>query len=249
MSFKNKVVIITGASSGIGAAAAKMFSDEGAHVVMVGRNETSLSAVAKQCPSSLVIRADVTNDDDARRVINETIKKFGQIDVLVNNAGMTIDNGGLLGSDMMQAYDSIMSINIRAVVHLTTLAAPHLIKTKGNIVNISSTAGMVAINSPGMISYCVSKAALDHFTVCAAVELGLHGVRVNGVNPGPVKTGFIDNAKISVSWDDASRMTLLNRVSDPEEIADLIMFLASDRAKGITGSKYVTDNGMLIKRS
>ncbi|CAH2092350.1 unnamed protein product [Euphydryas editha] len=248
MDFKNKVVIITGASSGIGAAA-KIFSDAGARVVMVGRNETKLSAVAARCSSPFVIRADVAKDNDARRIIDETIEKFGQIDVLVNNAGLTINNDGLLGSDMMQAYDAVMGVNLRAVVHLTTLAAPHLIKTKGNIVNISSIAGMMATNSPDMINYFVSKAALDHFTVCSAVELGPHGVRVNGVNPGPVRTDFIDNAKISISWDDARPMTLLNRVSDPEEIADLIMFLASDRAKGITGSKYVTDNGMLIKRS
>ncbi|CAH2101602.1 unnamed protein product [Euphydryas editha] len=248
MSFKNKVVIITGASSGIGAAAAKMFSKEGAQVVMVGRNETKLSAVAKQCSSPLVIRADVANDDDARRVINETIKKFGQIDVLVNNAGMAMKNGGLLGNDMIQVYDSIMNINLRAVVHLTSLAAPHLIKTKGNIVNVSSIGGLAPPIDSGSTNYCISKAALNHFTVCAAVELGGYGVRVNTLSPGPVKTDFLENAKIELDFDIFRPSTMLNRVSEPEEMADVILYLASDRARGVTGSNYVNDNGMLIKK-
>ncbi|XP_045459455.1 3-oxoacyl-[acyl-carrier-protein] reductase FabG-like [Melitaea cinxia] len=247
MSFKNKVVIVTGASSGIGAAAAKMFSDEGARVVMVGRNEKKLSAVAARCASPLVIRADVSKDDDAKRIINETVKKFGQIDVLVNNAGLTINNGGLLGSDMMETFDAIMNINLRAVVHLTSLAAPHLIKTKGNIVNVSSIAGTIAPIGPGLAAYYVSKAGMNHFTVCAAAELGVHGVRVNTVSPGPVRTDFFENAKSAIDIDTLRPMTLLDRVSEPEEIADVILFLTSDRAKGITGSNYVNDNGMTIK--
>ncbi|CAH2092352.1 unnamed protein product [Euphydryas editha] len=248
MSFKNKVVIITGASSGIGAAAAKMFSDEGARVVMVGRNETKLAAVAKRLSSPLVIRADVANDDDARRIINETVKKFGQIDVLVNNAGMTMEHGGLLGNDIMQAYDTIMSINLRAVVHLTSLAAPHLIKTKGNVVNVSSIAAVIPPASQRSASYYISKAALNHFTVCAAVELGSHGVRVNTLSPGPVNTDFFENAKSTLTFEAVRPLTLLNRVSEPEEMADVILYLASDRARGVTGSNYVNDNGMIIKR-
>ncbi|CAH2092357.1 unnamed protein product [Euphydryas editha] len=249
MSFKNKVVIITGASSGIGAAAAKMFSDEGARVVMVGRNETKLSAVAKQCSSPLVIRADIANDDDARRVINETINNYGKIDILVNNAGMTMQNGGLLGSDMMQSYDTITKINIRAPVHLTSLAAPHLIKTKGNVVNVSSVAAVKAPAGPGHTNYFISKAALNHFTVCAAVELGGYGVRVNTLSPGPVKTDFFENAKSTTDVESFRPLTILNRVSEPEEMADLVLYLASDRARGVTGSNYINDNGMIIKKA
>ncbi|XP_047545759.1 3-oxoacyl-[acyl-carrier-protein] reductase FabG-like [Vanessa atalanta] len=249
MSFKNKVVIVTGASSGIGASAAIMFSKEGAHVVMVGRNETKLSAVAAKCSSPLVIRADVANDDDARRIINETINKFGQIDVLVNNAGISMKNDGILGNDMMRAYDAIVNVNLRAIVHLTVLAAPYLVKTKGNIVNISSLAGTMAPFSPGMSNYCISKAGLNHFTVCAAVELSPHGVRVNTISPGPVRTDILETAKSPLTWDSFLPLTLLNRISEPEEVADLILYIASDRAKSITGSNYVTDNGMLIKRT
>ncbi|XP_046978598.1 3-oxoacyl-[acyl-carrier-protein] reductase FabG-like [Vanessa cardui] len=249
MSFKNKVVIVTGASSGIGASASIMFSKEGARVVMVGRNETKLSAVAAKCSSPLVVRADIANDDDARKVIDQTITKFGQIDVLVNNAGMTMENGGILADDMMTAYDNIMNINLRAVVHLTNLAAPYLVKTKGNIVNISSIAGIMPPFGPGMTNYYISKAALNHFTVCCATELGPHGVRVNVISPGPVRTDFMENAKAAFTWDDFPPMTLLNRVSEPEEMADMILFLASDKAKSVTGANYVNDNGMLIKRA
>ncbi|XP_046978458.1 3-oxoacyl-[acyl-carrier-protein] reductase FabG-like [Vanessa cardui] len=249
MSFKNKVVIVTGASSGIGASTAIMFSKEGARVVMVGRNETKLSAVAAKCSSPLVIRADVGNDDDARRIINETIDKFGQIDVLVNNAGISVENGGILGNDMMKAFDTILNVNLRAIVHLTVLAAPHLVKTKGNIVNISSIGGITTFSTPGITNYSVSKAALNHFTVCAATELGPHGVRVNTISPGPVRTDILENANNALTWDNFIPLTLLKRVSEPEEIADLILYIASDKAKSITGSNYVSDNGMLIKRN
>ncbi|CAH2098553.1 unnamed protein product [Euphydryas editha] len=249
MKFKKKVVIITGASSGIGAATAKKFSKKGARVVIVGRNQTKLSAVAKHCCSPLVIRADIADDDEARRVINETIKKFGQIDVLVNNAGISLDNHGLLGNDMMQNYDAIMKVNLRAVVHLTSLAAPHLIKTKGNIINVSSNAGVIPPFGVGLSNYFFLKAALNHFTVCAAVELGVYGVRVNTLSPGPVKTDLLENGKSELTHDTLKQFTTLNRVSEPEEMADVILFLASDKARGVTGSNYINDNGMIIKTS
>ncbi|XP_050353020.1 17-beta-hydroxysteroid dehydrogenase 14-like [Nymphalis io] len=248
MSFKDKVVIVTGASSGIGAAAAVAFSAAGARVVMVGRDNTRLNAVAAKCTNPLVIIADVSKDNDVKRIVYETIKKFGQIDVLVNNAGFTNQAGSLLQGDMMKSYDPIMSVNIRAAVYLTNLAAPHLVKTKGNVVNISSIAGNMPSMSPLAISYCVSKAALNHFTICAATELGPHGVRVNGICPGPVRTDFLANAKFPTTWDNMSKMTLLDRVSEANEVADLIMYLASDKAKSITGSNHVLDCGTMLKR-
>ncbi|XP_026756558.2 uncharacterized oxidoreductase YxbG-like [Galleria mellonella] len=252
MSFANKVVIVTGASSGIGAAAAVLFAREGACVVMVGRNQSKLSKVAEQCArdgqAPLVIRADVTNDNDVKRIVDETINKFGKIDVLVNNAGISVF-GSILKGDILKAYDETMLVNLRAVVHLTTLAAPHLVKTKGNIVNISSIAGKMA---PGVtfIPYNTSKAALDHFTRGAALELAASGVRVNGISPGPVITDFLDNNKISnlgLTFDTMGASVPLNRCSQPEEIAELILYLASDKAKGITGSDFVSDNGGMLR--
>lgn len=247
MSFTGKVVVVTGASSGIGAAIAIAFSAEGAKVVMVGRHESKLAAVAAHCNNPKVVIADITKESDAINVIDETIETFGQLDVLVNNAGIS-GVASILQGDMMKFYDTIMDTNVRAVVHLTTLAAPHLLKTKGNIVNISSVNGFLVPISTGLINYHVSKAALTHFGACAAVEFAPHGVRVNTVSPGPVKTDILENSKIPATWNDMKKINILQRVSEPSEIADLVIFLASDKARGITGSNFVSDNGTAIMR-
>ncbi|XP_013188326.1 uncharacterized oxidoreductase TM_0325-like [Amyelois transitella] len=250
MAFAGKVVIVTGASSGIGASTGILFNHSGAHVVLVGRNEKKLKNVAEKCAqrgaSPLVVKADISNDNDAERIVNETIKKYGKLDILVNNAGIVV-HAGILSENLLQAYDETMQVNIRAVIKLTSLAAPHLIKTKGNIVNVSSIAGKNTIMKDS-IAYMVSKAALDHFTRAAAVELASHGVRVNAVSPGPVRTDILENTRMSVtkSWDDVAKIMILNRVSEPEEIGELILYLASDKAKGITGSDFVSDNGALL---
>ncbi|CAH0402588.1 unnamed protein product [Chilo suppressalis] len=250
MSFNNKVVVVTGSSSGIGAATAVAFAKEGASVTIVGRNETKLSAVAAQCAADgnepLVLKADVSKDEDCKRIIQSTIEKFGKIDVLVNNAGIA-KFGSLTDGTLMKTYDEVMNTNLRAAVVLTSLATPHLIATKGNIVNISAIGGTFAPKPP-FLTYCVTKAALNHFTKGAALELAPSGVRVNVISPGPVRTDIIENAGFPTNWDAFAAQTALGRVSEPEEIAELVMFLASDKAKAITGSNYVTDNGMMLKR-
>ncbi|XP_049878984.1 3-oxoacyl-[acyl-carrier-protein] reductase FabG-like [Pectinophora gossypiella] len=251
MSFANKVVLVTGASSGIGASTAILFSKEGANVSMVGRNETKLRNVAEQCAAvgnkPLVIIADVSNDNDAKRIITETVDTFGKLDILVNNAGLG-KPGCIADGSIVEAYDVIFKVNVRAVMQLTSLATPHLIKTKGNVVNISSAAAMTTPISPDSLSYYVSKAALDHFTRGAALELSSYGVRVNSVNPGPVFTDFLDNAGINAKFEELTNRTALNRVSQPEEIANMIAYLAGDNAVGITGSTFVVDNGILLKK-
>ncbi|XP_072934671.1 uncharacterized oxidoreductase SSP0419-like [Epargyreus clarus] len=247
MSFANKVVIVTGASSGIGAAIAVAFAKEKANVTMVGRNETKLKKVAEECERNgskpLVIIADITNEDQVKSLIKETVEKFGKLDVLVNNAGLA-RLGTLTGGDMLQAYDETMKTNVRAQLHVTTEALQHLIQTKGNIINISSVAGTCVTKFPDFSSYNISKAALNHFTKCAALELSKHGVRVNSVSPGPVRSDFMENAGSTFSLE--SVPTPLGKISGPEEIADVVIFLASDRAKSITGADYVVDNGFLL---
>ncbi|KAI5638805.1 enoyl-(Acyl carrier protein) reductase domain-containing protein [Phthorimaea operculella] len=250
MSFENKVVLVTGASSGIGAATAILFAKEGAHVVMVGRNQKKLDTVAAQVDAvgkkPLVINADVSKDDDVKRIIEETIKKFGKLDVLVNNAGMATD-GSIVDGNILQAYDIVMSVNVRAVINLTNLAAPYLATTKGNVVNVSSIAALTTLPK-GYLAYTISKAALDHFTRGAALELAPKGVRVNSVNPGPVETDFFDTAAdIGITCDDFKAGTALNRSCSSEEIASLISYLAGNKAKGITGSSFVIDNGWMLK--
>lgn len=250
MSFNDKVVIVTGSSSGIGAATAIKLSKDGAKVVLVGRNQTKLDQVAKKCNNPLTIIAEVTKEEDLKRIINDTIKHFGKLDILINNAGVS-NPASILAENAMESFNQTMATNLNAVVHLTHLAVPHIVKTKGNIVNISSIASTQVTAFLGF-AYNTSKAAIDHFTRSIASELASSGVRVNCVNPGPVKTDLADKmvktkAEVDGFWEFAKTKTALNRVSDPEEIADLVLFLASDKAKGITGSAFVNDNGALIK--
>lgn len=253
MDFNNKVIVITGASSGIGAAAALLYAKQSAKVVLVGRNEESLNKVAKQCEDTkgfkpLVIKAELSNDDDVQSIVTKTIEQFGHIDVLVNNAGV-----GTRGSifDGVELLDRAIATNLRAVYHLTSLAAPHLIKTKGNIVNVSSVAALRPIKDVDYLPYCVSKAALDQFTRCVALELGRHGVRVNSVNPGGTRTPFAETAgfskqQLSELYKKRNESYPLGKMAESEEVADLILYLSSDRARSITGSIYVIDNGEIL---
>lgn len=253
MDFNNKVILITGASSGIGAATAIYLSKLSAKLVLVGRKEANLNRIALYCEKSkgikpLAILADVTDDVDAERIINETLEHFGNLDVLINNAGI-IGMGGIKNSTM-EIYDKVMSTNMRAVYQLSMLATPHLIKTKGCIVNISCISSTKP--STMALAYNISKAALDHFTKCVALELAADGVRVNSVNPGFVKTNLLKSIGLT---DDQLELFVKNVVGnmplkkqvEGDEIASLIAYLASDKANSITGSSYVLDGGSLLK--
>ncbi|XP_014101276.1 3-oxoacyl-[acyl-carrier-protein] reductase FabG [Bactrocera oleae] len=248
MSLAGKVVIVTGASSGIGAVTAEAFAKQGSKVVITGRNVANLNATEKACKAAnskvelLLITADVTTD--AEKIIKTTIDKFGQLDVLVNNAGFG-EKGSILDIDVDQ-FDRILNTNLRAVFLLTKYAAPHLIKTQGNIVNVSSVAGLRSF--PGVSVYCTSKAALDQFTRCIALDLAPKNVRVNAVNPGVIVTEFHKRLGLSEEEDakflEHSKTThALGRVGEPKEVADGIIFLASDSSSFITGATLPIDGG------
>lgn len=192
-----------------------------------------------------MIIADVTKD--ARRIVDETLEAFGKLDVLINNAAV-LRAGGINDGKLVEAYDEVMDTNVRAVMNMTMIAAPYLKATKGNVINISGLGGQKIVSSVKFYTgYCVSKAAIDHFTRAAAIELAADGVRVNAVNPGPVRTDILESSNLPVTWDVYEPMTLLGRVSEPEEIGELLLYLASDKAKSITGSNFVIDNGLLLK--
>ncbi|XP_026727349.1 uncharacterized protein LOC113493534 [Trichoplusia ni] len=250
MKFNNKVVLVTGGSSGIGASIAIQFSTFGASVAIVGRNQAKLKEVALKCNNPLVIVADVTKKQDVKRIVLETVVHFGKLDILVINVG-TASQGSIMDENALESYDRIMATNLHAVVHLTHVAAPHIIATKGNIINISSITAM-KVRSKAMFAYSTSKAGLDHFTRSVASELASTGVRVNTVSPGPVKTDIIQNMGVpkdqqATFFENVEASTALKRISESEEIADLVSFLASDSARGITGSVFVCDNGALIR--
>lgn len=250
MNFSNKVVIITGASSGIGAGTATHLAKLGANLVMVGRNVENLHKIAENIRSSypnskvLEIQGDVTIESDNEKIINETIKMFGKIDILVNNAG--IISTGTIENTSMEQYDRIMNTNMRSIYHLTMLAVPHLIKTKGNVVNVSSVNGIRSF--PGVLAYNISKAALDQFTRCTALELAPKQVRVNSVNPGVIITdihrrGGMDEETYKKFLEHTKTTHALGRPGNVEEVAATIAFLTSDQASFITGASLPVDGG------
>jgi NAD(P)-dependent dehydrogenase (short-subunit alcohol dehydrogenase family) len=248
MLLENKIALVTGASSGIGRATAVLFAQQGAAVSLVGRDVAALEAVASEIETagarSLVAPADVTCTDDCRRVVEGTVAHFGGLDVLVNAAG--IIGTGTLDSTSPEQWREMMAINVDAVFDLMQLALPHLEERSGNIVNVSSVTGLRAF--PGVLAYCVSKAAADQLTRCAALELASAGVRVNGVNPGVVETNLHRrggmNQEAYAAFLEHSRTTHpLGRVGQPQEVAEAILFLSSSKAAWLTGLNLSIDGG------
>src|SRR3989442_9283417 len=242
MEFDGKVAIVTGATSGIGMATVSRFVEQGARVAAVGRKKEILSTVQRENVRTYAV--DLTNEQETAAFARRALDDFGGIDILVNAAGI-IANGTIENTSLAD-YDLMMNINVRCVFQLTQLVLPSIIERKGNIVNVSSVTGLRAF--PNVFAYCVSKAAVDQLTRCAALELAPKSVRVNAVNPGVVRTNLHRSSGMSedayAAFVDRSKTTHpLGRVGEPEEIADLILFLASSKAGWITGTTYSIDGG------
>ena len=249
--FAGKVAVVTGATSGIGHACAVGFANEGAQVVCVGRNEEALKRVADEARSAgaeaLLIRADLSVDSEADRVVDDAVKALGGIDVLVNAAGFLTT--GTIETTSLDTWDDMMNLNVRAVFRLMQKSLPSLIERRGNIVNVSSVTGLRSF--PGVLAYCVSKAAVDQLTRCSALELAAKGVRVNAVNPGVVvteihKRGGMNNEAYAAFLEHSKTTHPLGRTGRPEEIAALVLFLASDDASWVTGATYSIDGGRAL---
>ncbi|XP_065157628.1 3-oxoacyl-[acyl-carrier-protein] reductase FabG-like [Atheta coriaria] len=249
MDFSEKVVLITGATSGIGAETAKHFAKHNAKLALTGRNPQGLEDVFQACkangsPDVILMRGDVTNKAFVNSIISETIKHFGKLDVLVNNAGI-LEIGSIETTNMDQ-FDRMMNVNVRSVYHLTHLAVPHLIKTQGAIVNVSSLVGLRAF--PGVLSYCMNKAAIDQFTRCVALELASKNVRVNAVNPGVIvsnlhKRAGIDGKDYEALLERSKGNHPLGRPGTVDEVAKSILFLASEQSSFITAATLPIDGG------
>ncbi len=245
---QDKVVIVTGASSGIGRATALKFAAQGARVALVARDADALVQVAREIAANggeaKAIPADVTDEAAVERVVQETVAAFGGIDVLVNAAGIIAT--GTIETTTLEEWDYMMNVNARAPFYLMQCAMPYLIERKGNVVNVSSVTGVRSF--PGILAYCVSKAAVDQLTHCAALEMASRGVRVNAVNPGVVRTqlhrrGGMDEKEYTAFLERSKNTHPLGRVGQPEEVAELIYFLASPRAGWITGVTCPIDGG------
>lgn len=246
--FANKTVLITGATSGIGKATALRFAQAGASIAAVGRDEAALSELKLQIEASgahlLAIQADLAREKEVGTVVSKTGEHFGGIDVLVNAAGHI--SSGTVENTSLEAWDAMLAINLQAPFMLMQQALPMIIERRGNIVNVSSVTGLRAF--PGVLAYCVSKAGLDQLTRCAALELAAKGVRVNAVNPGVVvteihKRGGMTEEQYEAFLEHSQSTHPLGRVGEAGEIAELIFYLASDRASWITGATYSIDGG------
>ncbi|KAI8422873.1 hypothetical protein MSG28_006613 [Choristoneura fumiferana] len=254
MDFSGKVVLVTGASAGIGAATARLFAARGARLALVGRNERNLRATAAACAqpapgdTPLALVADLATDDGCQLVATQVLQHFGRLDVLVNNAGVGARTN--LEKTDMETFDRVFNTDVRGVYNLTRLLAPALIAAKGNIVNISSISATVVV--VGTLPYGMAKAALDHFTRLTALELAPKGVRVNTVSPGITVSDFVkrltgyDDEEYK-SWLKVAETTVpMGRVCSAEDVAKTIVFLASDDAALITGTTVQVDGGSAL---
>ncbi|MGH1366119.1 MAG: glucose 1-dehydrogenase [Calditrichia bacterium] len=243
-----RTAIITGATSGIGLETARLFSQTGYQLAITGRNETRLENLAREIGNNvLALAGDIGNISFRRELVEKTIDRFGSLDVLVNSAGIiqsdTVENVKL------ESYENMMNVNVTALIDLIQQSVPHLEKTKGNILNVSSVAGTRCF--PGIMSYCVSKAAVDQLTRCAAMELAPKKIRVNAVNPGVVETMLhrnsgMDDNRYAEFLEHSKATHPIGRAGQANEVADLIAFLCSENAGWITGGTYAIDGGRAL---
>jgi len=240
--FDSKVAVVTGATSGIGLATARKFITQGAHVAAIGRNQDALQDI--QTDGIHTYAADLTSEVETEGVASRILKDLGHVDILINAAGIIAT--GSIENTSLSDYDAMMGINVRSLLHMTQLCLPSILERTGNIVNVSSVTGLRAF--PNVLAYCVSKAAVDQLTRCTALELAPRGVRVNAVNPGVVRTNLHRRSGMDDDTYDAfaerSRQTHpIGRIGEPEEVADLILYLASSKARWITGVTWSIDGG------
>ena len=246
--FEGKVAIVTGATSGIGRATTELLTSRGARVAVVGRTRADVDHLCddmKEVGTPVhPIVADVTLADAPSRIVAATLAAFSRIDVLVNAAGVIAT--GTIESTTDESWDALMNINARAPFRLMRETLPQLIAHRGAVVNVSSVNGLRSF--AGVLAYNVSKSALDQLTRCAALEMAPKGVRINAVNPGVTVTnlhrrGGMNEETYAAFLERSKETHPLGRPGKADEIAELIAFLASDRAAWITGATMSIDGG------
>ncbi len=240
---KDKVVIITGGARGMGAATSKLFAQEGAKVVIADVLDADGQALAKELKSAVFMHLDVSDENNWNSVIQKTTADLGPIDALVNNAGVLLFK--TIAETTKADFERVLSINLAGTFLGTKLVGAVMVERgRGSIVNISSADGMKGAN--GLGAYCASKWGIRGLTKVAAMEFGHKGVRVNSVHPGGIDTAMGNpyaepKAKVNQRY----TMVPLQRVGDPEEVAQVSLFLASDESSYLCGSEIAVDGGML----
>ena len=242
MRLEDKSAIITGGGSGIGLACAKLFSNEGAKVAIIGRRKNRLELAAKEVKGHILpVVGDLTNNNDLDNLISKTLHAFKKIDIVVNNGG--IFSGSSVHETKDEDWNTIMNTNINSVFQLTKRVLPHMMKRKaGTFVHIASILGLVA--APGVAAYNVSKGALLQFNRSIAMEYGSLGIRSNAVCPGLVKTEMTEDLmkdeELMLEW---SKDYPIGRFGVPEDIASACLYLASDESSFVTGVALPVDGG------
>ena len=249
MRLASKVALLTGGTSGIGEATALLFAEEGASVVITGRNEAKGQAVRDKIlragGRSVFVSADVRRADDCRRSVDETVRAFGTLDILFNNAGVFYPNTALDCSE--EEWDLQIDINLKGTFLMSKAALPQMIR-QGSGVIVNNSSGWGIVGGDKAVAYCASKGGVVLLTKAMAVDHGRQGIRVNCICPGDVDTPMLpEDARLrGMQWEDylagcANRP--LGRIGTADEIAKAVLFLASDDSSFMTGAALVVDGG------
>ncbi len=254
MKLKNKVALITGGGTGVGKATALLFAKEGASVLITGRREQVLKEVADEAiKENLTIEylvSDVSEEEDCKAAVDYTVSKFGRIDILFNNAGVSYM--GITHETSTELWDKTFDINVKGIYLMSKYAIPYMIEEKsGCIVNNSSILGLKA-SPAGFAAYSSSKGAVNQLTRSMALEYADKGIRVNGICPGTIYTPMMDD--LFDKWSDREvgekryiSVHPIGRLAQPEEIAHAVLFLCDDNIKFMTGTMLSVDGGMSAK--
>ncbi len=245
--FKGKNVVVTGGSRGIGRAIAIEFGKKGANVVInYVSSDAEAEKVAEEIKSlggnAILVKGDVSSFEEGKKLIDETVKVFGTIDILINNAGITKD--GLIMRMKEEHFDKVIDINLKGVFNTCKSAVAHMLKQRsGKIINISSVVGVVG--NAGQANYAASKAGVIGLTKSIAKEVGTRGITVNAVAPGFIKSDMTDVLSEKVK-DGMLGLIPLNRFGNVEDVAKTVVFLASEGGDYITGQVINVDGGMVM---
>jgi len=242
-----KVALVTGGSRGIGFATAKILSENGATIVITARNQERLEKAISKIPNSMGIAADIRNSNDVKNVVNKIIEKLGKLDILVNNAGIFPKIKRLHEIDEDE-WNEVLDVNLTGQFRFTKEAIPHLQKTSGSIINISSDAGIKAYQGFNADAYSASKAALILLTKCWALEYSKDKIRVNCICPGVVDTDMTKPfLKTQKDKEFMNSEHPIGRIGQPDEVGKAVLYFASDDASWTTGAVLAVDGGESIK--
>ena len=246
---ENKVAIITGSGSGIGKSTALLFAKEGAKVVVTDINEEHGNSVVKEIEANggdaIFIKADTSKAEDSEMTVKKTIEKFGQLDIAVNNAGISGPTEPI-GEYSIEAWDKVISINLSGVFYGMRYQIPEMQKAgKGSIINVASILGQVGFANSS--AYAAAKHGVVGLTKTAGLEYGKSGVRVNAVGPAFIETPLVKDSLSEDAYNSLAEMHSMGRLGQPNEVAELFLWLASDKASFATGAYYPIDGGYLAK--